>query len=139
MLVAEANIGLPLLLIFYLQTKAGIRGNCCHYENSDIETYIIHYMWIGLFCIITKLLTSHLFHLVVHLLVWLDLPPPGHVPRGIDPVPHLRLGLAVHHLHSLVNNNVVLLKCLFFRSGEMLDQISVVTYIHTQACDLSRF
>ena len=128
MLVAEANIGLPLLvLIFYVQTKAGIRWNCCHYENSDIETYIIHYMWIGLFCIITKLLTSHLFHLVVHLLVWLDLPPPGHVPRGVDPVPHLRLGLAVHHLHSLVTNNVVLLKCLFFRSGEMLDQISVMT------------
>ena len=83
MLVAEANIGLPLLvLIFYVQTKAGIRGNCCHYENSDIETYIIHYMWIGLFCIITKQEFLHYFLLPTSFILsfifwfgWIFLPP----------------------------------------------------------------
>ena len=83
MLGAEANIGLPLLvLIFYVQTKAGIRGNCCHYENSDIETYIIHYMWIGLFCIITKqeflqnfLLPTSFILSFIFWFGWIFLPP----------------------------------------------------------------
>ena len=74
---------------------------------GSLREMIICKFWTGT-CVPHARLKVYLFNLVVHLEGWLDLPSPGHVPRGVDPVPHLRLGLAVHHLHSLVSNNVVL-------------------------------
>ena len=41
---------------------------------------------------------AHLLQLVVHFDAGSNFPASGHVPGGVDPVPHPRLGLAVHYL-----------------------------------------
>ena len=64
---------------------------------GSLREMIICKFWTGT-CVPHARLKVYLFQLVVHLEGWLDLPPPGHVPRGVDPVPHLRLGATVHHL-----------------------------------------
>ena len=44
---------------------------------------------------------AHLLQLVVHFDAGPNLPAAGHVPGGVDPVPHPCLGLAVHHLVAI--------------------------------------
>ena len=89
---------------FYAQTKAAwIHRNCPLYKLGNWD---IHNSTAILVVSVERYKPpTHLLHLVIHLLVWLNLPPSGHVPGGVDPVPHLRLRLAVNNLNTFHHSN----------------------------------